>query len=52
MKKQTTKKHAPAATPKAAAVDAKPKKKCRAAEVGHRSCDCNGPDCGYNMHDA
>ena len=23
-------------------------KKCQAAEVGHRSCDCGGPDCSFN----
>jgi hypothetical protein len=24
-------------------------KKCRARDVGHRSCDCGGPYCGANV---
>jgi len=43
-KKNTTKPVTPASAPKAALV--KGKKKCRAFEVGHRSCDCGRAGCG------
>jgi len=38
MSKKTTKKTAP-----------KDSGKCKAAEVGHRRCNCGGPDCGQNI---
>lgn len=28
-----------------------PLKKCRAAEVGHKSCRCGSPDCGAQIHE-
>lgn len=49
--KKASKAKAPA-TPKPASGAGEPKsRKCRAAEVGHKSCQCGGPDCGANIHD-
>lgn len=43
-KKETAKEATPEAKPKAKA------KVCQAPELGHRKCQCGGPDCGDNVH--
>ena len=36
-------------TKAAAAASLKKPAKCIAKEVGHRACNCGGPDCGANV---